>query len=88
MRAGSGVEDPGVTHQFCNNFTWLPHRQIHRAREYVGVIIRAIAAVINFINPADQKLSSCRENFPHALSVAHQMIMLPPRMRTANKSHA
>src|SRR5262245_54606259 len=25
------------------------------------------------------------ENFPHALSVAHQMIMLPPRMRTANE---
>src|SRR5262249_45659907 len=30
----------------------------------------------------------CYENFPHALSVAHQMIMLPPRMRTANASHA
>jgi hypothetical protein len=28
------------------------------------------------------------ENFPHALSVAHQMIMLPPRMTTANESHA
>src|SRR6516165_892989 len=28
------------------------------------------------------------ENFPHALSVAHQMIMLPPRMRTANETHA
>jgi hypothetical protein len=26
--------------------------------------------------------------FPHALSVAHQMIMLPPRMRTTNESHA
>jgi hypothetical protein len=28
------------------------------------------------------------ENLPHILSVAHQMIMLPPRMRTANANHA
>jgi hypothetical protein len=28
------------------------------------------------------------ENFPHALSVAHQMIVLPPRMRTADESPA
>jgi len=33
-------------------------------------------------------LVSIYENFPHALSVAHQMIMLPPRMTTANESHA
>ena len=56
------------------------HRYSHIAHFYSQLCQLQSA----FTSPLHQR---CYENFPHALSVVHQMIMLPPRMRTANESH-
>jgi hypothetical protein len=40
---------------------------------------------VRFVPKAD--MSGGYENFPHARSVAHQMILLPARIRTPNASH-